>query len=111
MPIQPTRARDSATVNICVAVPGTLKNAILDAATACNLSISAWVAHAMHQQLYHGDTRPVPLPMPTPADVIADYLSGRQSVSPCGKVYPCEGHGLTEPLHGIDFCAVCKIRV
>jgi len=113
MPKQPVRAVDHRTIQLHVTLPGWLKNEILDAATDANVSLNMWVTHALTRQLAYGDDlRPPVTVMPTADQVIADYLAGRQTLTPCGERYPCAGSG-SERLeaNGLMFCAVCRIRV
>lgn len=111
MPKPTVRARPEAKVAVQVNLPGELKNRILDAAQTAGMSLNAWLTNAIYQQLHHGDSRPEPKAMPTPHEVIADYLAGRQTVAPCGKPFPCEGADQIEMLNGLEFCAVCHVRV
>lgn len=112
VPKGPVVANPDRTAFLHVAVPGWLKNQVVDAAAAAGLSVTGWLVQAVRNQLFFGDSvRPEARAMPTSHEVIADYLAGRRTVAPCGRPFPCEGVGRVECVAGVEFCVVCKVRV
>ena len=112
MPKQPARVNPDRTVQVHVNMPGWLKNEIVDAAELAGLGVNAWVVLAVHNQLRFGDgVRPEARALPTSGEVIADYLAGRRTVAPCGRLFPCVGEGRVECVAGVSVCLVCGVRV
>lgn len=113
MPVKPQRSNPDRTTILQIRIPGWLKNQILDAAGP--QSLNTYVAGILHQAVNKPTEAPLAPSEPrsvSVTDVIADYLSGRSTVAPCGRVWPCDGSG-TEPVvvNGNEFCAVCNIRL
>lgn len=76
------------------------------------MSLNAWCAAALATALQEGLATPVPqAPLVTPAQVLSDYIAGRQTLSPCGKPHPCEGDGQVDDFAGARFCRPCGIRL
>lgn len=110
MPFQFKPAKPDVTVNMIVRIPGWLKNELYQHLAKNDLSMNDWLLNAIHQQLKHGDERPEPRRLPDAAEVISDYLSGRPTIAPCGKAYPCEDLSLTT-LGAYTYCDTCNIRI
>ena len=110
MPTKPVRSRDDSEAYLNIRLPGWLKNKVTDAAAAAGVSTNTWLLNAVHQQLFFGDERPTPRLIPSASEVIADYLAGRQTMSPCGKPFPCEGNESRVLLGTHTYCGVCNIR-
>jgi hypothetical protein len=109
MPVKPQHSNPDHTVHLQIRIPGWLKNQILDAAGTTPLN--TWVAAALHEAV----NRPVVESAGravSVTDVIADYLQGRSTTAPCGRVWPCEGDGVGRVnVNGVLFCSVCNVRV
>ena len=110
MPFKFKPAKPGETVNMIVRVPGWLKNQIYAQLEQQNLSMNDWMMHAIHQQLHHGDERPQSKKLADAAEVISDYLGGRETLSPCGRLYPCEDL-VVRHIGAFTYCDTCHIRI
>ena len=111
MPLPPKRAdHDDREYPVQVRVPGWLKNRILDAAEADQISVNNWLLHAVLTGLNHSVPPPAPLyPIPDLTDQIRAASQGERLLGPCGEpVEKCAG--ANEPLLGGSFCSVCGLR-
>lgn len=114
MPARPVESRPGAPAVLHVQLPPELKNAVVEAARHAGMSVTGWVANALLLAVRHGlalpDPPPARHPLPTPADVVASYVTGERLLGPCGKGWPCDAAEAVEELGGIGWCR-CGIRV
>jgi hypothetical protein len=98
--------------NIVLRVKGSVKNELIDAAEAHNMSLSEFVLFSAWVQARSG--RGVPFPgsaqfaVPDTGTVLRAYLSGGTVLQPCGKEV-CD-MSVVE-VAGFEFCDTCNVRV
>lgn len=114
--VKPQRAEPEAVSQIAIAIPGWLKNDLIDAAEALGCPMGDIVLTAVWEHL-RAEKGLVPLPEPralppTTADVLRAYFTGETLLMPCGKAGTCEGAGM-EPgkLGTMSFCRACDVRL
>src|SRR5262245_19394550 len=94
----PARPRDPGSDDVVCAlqvrVPGVVKRQIISAADEAGRTVNDWVLGAIRDALSPEGTPVQVAYHPTFAEVILDYTYGRTTISPCGKVWPCEGAGV-----------------
>jgi hypothetical protein len=110
VPFKFKHAPEDVTVNMIVRLPGWLKNEIYDQLEANNETLNTWIIGAIHQQLRHGNARPEAKRLPDAAEVIADYLTGRETLAPCGVLYPCPDLRVRH-IGAFGYCDSCHIRL
>jgi hypothetical protein len=111
MPHKPKRAKNpQQKYNLVILVEGWLKNAIQDAATTEQTSIQQWCntilldairTHKQLPQLKNGTH------LPTPAETLHTYLTGKPTLMPCGKT-TCTPIPINLDNH--TYCDTCGCR-
>lgn len=112
MPREPERARRlEQNYNIVTLVPGWLKNLIIDIADQENTSVQQWIATVLldaarrHQKIpeLKDGAR-----LPTPAEILHGYLTGQQTLKPCGRT-DCTPDPINLNTH--TYCNDCGCRL
>lgn len=111
MPQKPKRAKhNNKKYNLVILVEGWLKNAIQDAATTENVSIQQWTNTILLDAIRTHKKLP-PLqpgtPLPTPAQTLHNYLTGKPTLNPCGKTN-CTPIPINLDKH--TYCDTCGCR-
>ncbi len=89
MPLPPKRAKhDHQKYNLVILVEGWLKNAIQDAAATEQVSIQQWCNTILLDAIRSKKNLPTLTDghhLPTPAETLHAYLTGGQTINPCGR--------------------------